>query len=141
MAFNHPEIWSFASKWYRFLDVHAPLLSFKDLITDDAEFVFPEITVKGFDGYAGWYNKVVDIFFDEEHTLKVADIESESSDQCQVHVVVNWHASIWTPPAPLSTRLMMDADQTWIVKRTDSGLKVSKYVVNGMTYEAGSCKL
>jgi len=141
MAFSHPELWTFASTWYRYLDVHAPLESFRSLITEDAEFVFPEITVKGFAGYQGWYDKVVTIFFDEQHTLRVADIESETDSECVAHVVVNWHASIWTPPAPLSTRLMMDADQTWTVRRTDQGLKVSKYVVNGMTYEPGSCKL
>ena len=141
MAFTHPELWAFASTWYRYLDVHAPLESFRDLITEDAEFVFPEVTVKGFSGYQGWYDTVVGIFFDEQHTLKIADIQSESGDECVAHVVVNWHASIWTPPAPLSTRLMMDADQTWTVKRTSSGLKVAKYVVNSMAYEDGSCKL
>jgi len=141
MTFNHPEIWAFASSWYRFLDVHAPLQSFENLLTSDAEFVFPEITVKGFTGYADWYNKVISIFFDEQHTLKVADIQSETVNECIVHVVVNWHASVWTAPAPLSTRLMMDADQTWTIRREGNELKVARYVVNGMTYEEGSCKL
>lgn len=37
---------------------------------------------------------------------------------------------------------MMDADQTWELKRNVSGaLVVSRYVVNGMAYEDGSCKL
>jgi hypothetical protein len=141
MSISHPQLWAFASAWYRFLDVHAPLVSFKDLITEDAEFVFPEITVKGFSGYQGWYEKVIDIFFDEVHTLKTADIISTSGDECEAHVVVNWHASVWTPPAPVSTRLMMDADQTWTVRSTPQGLKIAKYVVNGMTYEPLSCKL
>ena len=141
MSFTHPELWAFASTWYRYLDVHAPLESFRSLITEDAEFVFPEVTVKGFSGYQGWYDTVVGIFFDEQHTLKIADIQNDSGQECTAHVIVNWHASIWTPPAPLSTRLMMDADQTWTVRRTDEGLKVAKYVVNNMTYEPGSCKL
>ena len=140
--FTHPEIWSFASNWYRFLDIHAPLDSFKSLLTDDVQLVFPEATVSGFDGYSGWYNNVINIFFDEEHTLKVADIVKQSSTVCEVHVVVNWHASIWSPPAACSTRLMMDADQTWELKRLPDGqLVVSKYIVNSMTYEPGSCKL
>lgn len=63
MPISHPQLWTFASTWYRFLDVHAPLVSFKNLITEDAEFVFPEITVTGFSGYQSWYEKVVDIFF------------------------------------------------------------------------------
>jgi len=55
---------------------------------------------------------------------------------------VNWHASIWNAPEARSIRLMMDADQTWQVRRqADGSLAVSKYVVNFMTYEPGSCKL
>ena len=140
--FTHPELWSFASNWYRFLDIHAPLDSFKPLITDDVQLVFPEATVSGFEGYSGWYNNVINIFFDEEHTLKVSDIVKQSDSVCEVHVVVNWHASIWNAPAACSTRLMMDADQTWEIKRlSDGNLAVSKYIVNFMTYEPGSCKL
>ena len=140
--FTHPELWSFAANWYRFLDIHAPLDSFKPLLTDDVQLVFPEATVSGFEGYSGWYNNVINIFFDEVHTLKVADIVKQSDSVCEVHVVVNWHASIWDAPAARSTRLMMDADQTWEVKRLSNGnLAVSKYMVNFMTYESGSCKL
>ncbi|MCP9927036.1 hypothetical protein [Cyanobium sp. CH-040] len=139
--FTHPEIWSFASAWYQLLDIHAPLECFRPLLTDDVQLVFPEATVTGFDGYAEWYNKVVNIFFDEVHTLKVADIESVDDDECTVHVVVNWQASVWDPPAATSTRLMMDADQTWRIRRLDDRLVVVQYVVNGMTYMPGSCKL
>lgn len=139
--FTHPEIWAFATAWYQLLDIHAPLDSFRPLLTEDVKLVFPEATVQGFAGYSDWYNKVISIFFDEEHTLKVADITSSSDDECTVHVIVNWKASIWNAPAARSTRLMMDADQTWIVKRLDGSLCVSEYVVNGMAYEPGSCKL
>ena len=140
--FTHPEIWSFASNWYRYLDVHAPLESFRPLLTEDVQLFFPEATVTGFEGYSGWYNKVINIFFDEEHTLRVADITSQSDLSAEVHVVVNWHASVWNAPDARSTRLMMDADQTWEVKRISDGqLAVSKYIVNYMTYEPGSCRL
>jgi hypothetical protein len=139
--FSHPEIWSFASQWYQLLDIHAPLESYKILTTEDVEFVFPEVTVKGFDGYTKWYNTVIGLFFDEEHTLKVADIVEQNDDQCTVHVVVNWHASIWQAPAATSTRLMMDADQTWEICRKDGVIKIARYIVNFMTYEPGSCKL
>ena len=96
----------------------------------------------GFEGYSGWYNNVINIFFDEEHTLKVADITNQDEFGCEAHVIVNWHASIWNAPEARSIRLMMDADQTWQVRRQPDGtLAVSKYVVNFMTYEPGSCKL
>jgi len=139
--FSHPEIWAFATAWYQLLDIHAPLECYRPLLTEDVQLVFPEATVHGFEGYSGWYDKVVSIFFDEVHTLKVADIESINGDECVVHVVVNWKVSVWNAPAARSTRLMMDADQTWLVKRVNGTLKVAKYVVNGMTYEPGSCKL
>ena len=139
--FTHPEIWAFASAWYQLLDIHAPLICFKPLLTDDVKLVFPEATVEGFTGYGNWYDKVVSIFFDEVHTLKVADIIEQCDDHCIVHVVVNWKASVWNPPQATSTRLMMDADQTWKVSRVDEGLKVSEYIVNHMNYEPGSCKL
>ena len=139
---SHPELWAFASHWYRLLDVHAPLESFRPLLSEDVQLVFPEATVTGFEGYSDWYNRVITIFFDEQHTLKVADIIADNGDNWSAHVVVNWKASIWTPPASSSTRLMMDADQTWDLKRNASGaLVVSRYVVNGMAYEPGSCKL
>lgn len=139
--FTHPQIWSFASRWYQMLDIHAPLDGYRDLMTDDVQFVFPEVTVQGFPGYTGWYNTVINLFFDEVHTLKVADIESQSGNKASVHVIVNWKASVWTPPAATSTRLMMDADQTWEVVETDGKIRIAKYVVNGMNYEPGSCKL
>ena len=101
--FTHPELWFFAANWYRLLDIHAPLDSFRPLLTDDVQLVFPEATVTGFEGYTGWYNNVVKIFFDEEHTLKVADITKQSDDACEAHVVVNWHASIWNAPEARST--------------------------------------
>lgn len=139
--FTHPEIWSFATQWYQLLDIHAPLESYKILTTEDVEFVFPEVTVKGFDGYTKWYNTVIGLFFDEQHTLKVADIVEQNGDRCTAHVIVNWHASIWQAPAASSTRLMMDADQTWEIYREDGIIKIARYIVNGMTYEPGSCKL
>ena len=138
---THPELWSFATTWYRYLDVHAPLESFRALMTEDVEFVFPEATVKGFEGYTGWYNTVVGIFFDEVHTLKVADIQAQSDSKATAKVIVNWQASTWQAPNASSTRYKMDADQTWDIVTTDSGLQIARYVVNRMDYEAGSCKL
>ena len=60
--FTHPEIWAFATNWYLLLDIHAPLESFKPLLTNDVDLVFPEANLKGFEGYSSWYNKVIEIF-------------------------------------------------------------------------------
>jgi hypothetical protein len=139
--FTHPEIWAFASAWYQLLDIHAPLDSFKPLLSENVKLVFPEATVEGFSGYSDWYQKVISIFFDEVHTLKVADILEQSGDNCTVHVIVNWKASVWNAPQATSTRLMMDADQTWNISRVNGSLQVTEYIVNHMNYEPGSCKL
>ena len=139
--FTNTEIWEFATKWYQFLDVHVPVESFRDLITEDAEFVFPEATVNGFDGYAQWYNKVIGIFFDEQHTLKKADIKSQNGNKATLDVLVNWQASVWNPPNASSNRLAMDAVQTWDVVKKDSQILVAKYVVHEMNYEPDTCKL
>jgi len=140
--FTHPEIWSFASNWYRLLDIHAPIDSYKNLLTEDVKLIFPEANLEGFSGYSQWYKNVTNLFFDEQHTLKTADIVKEEDNECQLHVVVNWHASIWTPPASHSSRLKMDADQTWkIIKQSNGDLAVSEYIVNELIYEEGSCKL
>ena len=140
--FTHPEIWSFASNWYRLLDIHAPIDSYKNLLTDDVKLIFPEATLQGFSGYSEWYKNVTNLFFDEQHTLKTADIVKQEDNECELHVVVNWHASVWTPPASHSARLKMDADQTWKVKKLSNGdLAVSEYIVNELIYEDGSCKL
>ncbi len=139
--FTHPEIWAFASAWYQLLDIHAPLDSFEPLLSGNVKLVFPEATVEGFSGYSDWYQKVISIFFDEVHTLKVADIIEQSADHCTVHVVVNWKASVWNAPQATSTRLMMDADQTWKISRVNGSLQVTEYIVNHMNYEPGSCKL
>ncbi len=140
--FTHPEIWSFASNWYRLLDIHAPIDSYKNLLTEDVKLIFPEATLQGFSGYSEWYKNVTNLFFDEQHTLKKADIVKQEDNECELHVVVNWHASVWTPPASHSARLKMDADQTWKVKKLSNGdLAVSEYIVNELIYEDGSCKL
>jgi len=138
---THPDVWFFATNWYRLLDIHAPLDSYRTLMSDDVKLIFPEATVTGFEGYKGWYDKVVSIFFDEQHTLKTADIISQDADSATVHVVVNWHASIWHSPEARSVRLMMDADQTWKVKKDSDGLVIAEYIVNEMIYEPLSCKL
>jgi hypothetical protein len=65
----------------------------------------------------------------------------QSENKATAHVIVNWQASTWQAPNASSTRYKMDADQTWEIVKTDSGLQIARYVVNKMDYEAGSCKL
>jgi hypothetical protein len=139
---NDHEVREFAQAWYRKLDIHEPLDNYRPLLTEDVEFVFPEAKVKGWDGYKGWYEKVINIFFDEVHTVKETRAKIEG-EKAEVKVVVRWEASVWKPPAAKSERIVLDAYQTWIVKRhpKTGKLAIAKYVVDELKYAPGSAKL
>lgn len=138
------EVQEFAAAWYRKLDVHEPLENYIPLLAEDGvKMVFPEATVEGFEGFKGWYERVITIFFDEVHTVKEAKIISVDGENATVKVVVKWEASIWKPPAPYSERIILDAYQTWIVKRSPKTQKpvILTYIVDSLEYAEGSAKL
>jgi hypothetical protein len=131
-----------AKVWYRKLDVHAPQEELLPLIIDQGlEMVFPESTVYGHEGFLGWYQRVIGIFFDEIHTVKVVDPDI-NGDTASVKVVVQWEASVWNAPEPYSKRISCDAYQTWEVKSDGAGgVLVTKYVVDDIKYHEGSATL
>jgi hypothetical protein len=136
------EIKEMAAAWYRKLDVHAPMVEVLPMLAEDAQMKFPEATLKGLADFEGWYQRVIRIFFDEVHTVKEvkSTINGETAD---VHVVVEWHASVWNPPADKSARIKLDADQTWVVKRSGKTGQpvIAVYTVNSLNYHPGSAKL
>lgn len=139
---NEAAVKALAQKWYRLLDVHAPMVDVLPLLADQPEMVFPEVTLNTLAGFEGWFQRVIRIFFDEVHTLKVCDV-TICGDEARVKIVVEWQASVWNPPEAASKRIKLDADQDWTVRvspRTGE-LVVSRYVVNGLTYHPGSAKL
>lgn len=140
---NQTELQSFAEEWYRKLDVHAPLAEFVPLLADRGlEMVFPEATVTGFEGFKGWYERVIGVFFDEVHTVKLVELV-EAGDIAEVKVVVKWEASVWNAPEPRSSRIVLDAYQTWLVQRSPESQKpvVLRYTVDSLDYAEGSAKL
>lgn len=137
------ELEEFAKAWYKKLDVHDPLAEYEPLLTEDVELRFPEATVKGFAGYSDWYNKVINIFFDEVHTVKEVKIVDSKPEETVIKVVVKWEASVWKPPAANSERIVLDALQTWTVKRSPATQKpaVAIYIVDELKYYPGSATL
>jgi hypothetical protein len=137
------ELEEFAADWYKKLDVHDPVDEYAPLLAEDVELRFPEATVKGFEGYSGWYDRVINIFFDEVHTVKEVKIISSTPEKTDIKVVVKWEASVWKPPAPYSERIVLDAYQTWIVKRSPATQKpvISVYIVDELKYYEGSATL
>lgn len=136
------EIHDFAVAWYRKLDTHDPLVELLPLLADSGlEMRFPEGTVYGRAGFEGWYERVIRIFFDEEHTVKETSIV-EPGDRMRVKVVVNWQAKAWEPPAPKSKWLGFDAYQTWVVERSAAGEPVIlTYIVDELRPMPGSGSL
>jgi hypothetical protein len=131
-----------ATQWYHLLDVHAPMVDVLPLLSDTPEMVFPEVTFTTLAGFEGWFQRVIRIFFDEVHQLKVCDV-TIAGDEARVKVIVEWKASVWNPPAAASKRIHLDADQDWVVRvspRTGQ-LVITRYVVNGLTYHPGSAQL
>jgi len=131
-----------AKIWYRKLDVHAPKEELTALVIDEGlEMVFPEATVYGWEGFLGWYDAVINIFFDEEHTVKSV-VPEITGDTATVKVVVEWKASLWKKPAANSERIECDAYQTWEVKSDGKGgALVTKYIVDEIKYHEGSATL
>jgi len=132
-ALTAEEISDLADRWYRALDVHAPVEELLPMLLDEGnEMLWPEGPTRGHEEFKGWYEKVTRRFFDEVHTVKSVE-PSIDGDRAEVKVVVNWQASVWEPPSPKSKLLHMDAYQTWeVVRDPGSGKAVIKrYAVDG----------
>ncbi len=131
--------------WYRALDVHKPMVDVLPFVSDgELEMVFPEATLRSLAEFEGWYQGVIRIFFDEVHTMQELNITlSPDKSRADIKLVVLWEASRWKPPAAKSERLIMDAYQTWVVKRSPTSGKpvVTKYVVDELKLRAGSAPL
>lgn len=131
--------------WYKALDVHEPQVEVQQYVSEgELEMVFPEATLTSLAEFESWYQTVIRIFFDEVHTMQELNVElSADGSQADVKLVVYWAASRWSPPAAKSERLMMDAYQTWVVKRSPASRKpvITKYVVDELKLREGSVPL
>jgi hypothetical protein len=130
------------ARWYRALDRHDELAKVLPYLADEGlEMRFPETTVRGHAGFAGWYETVMGKFFDEEHTVKNVDIELHCPNNAVAGVLVNWQAKVWSPPAPRSSWLGFDAYQTWDITVQDGRPVVQTYSVDFFDPMPGSTLL
>jgi ketosteroid isomerase-like protein len=133
-ALTKEKIVDLADRWYRALDVHAPVEELHAMMTDEGnDMEWPELPTHGHAEFTVWYEKVTRRFFDEVHTIKsVEPTIDDGGQRADVKVVVNWKASVWEPPAPTSITLHMDAFQTWEVVRDPATGKalINHYVVD-----------
>lgn len=140
---TEPEVQEFVMDWYQKLDVHAPPEAFRPLIDDGFEIIAPDFKGKGWEGFQAWYERAIRLFFDEVHTIKEVNPKSLDDEKMEVKVVVRWEASRWEAPKAKSDRIIMDAYQTWLVKRSPQTGKpmIVTYLIDRVEYAAGSAQL
>lgn len=139
------EVTAMVNDWYMQLDVHAPMVNILPLLSEgELRMVFPEATLTSMPEFESWYQRVIRTFFDEVHTMKELNVAiNADGSQADIKLCVYWEASVWTPPDRFSKRLMMDAYQTWVVKRSATSGKpvVTSYVVDKLDPKPGSASL
>jgi hypothetical protein len=120
----------FAVAWFLALDQHVPVEQCYAMLADEGlRMDFPDGDIRDLDSFKIWYDRVTNLFFDENHTLQTADV-TVKGDRADVRVVVGWQASWFEPPAAKSKRVSMDATQDWTVQRSAKnpyGLEIVYY--------------
>ena len=137
------EVRAFVEDWYLVkLDQHVPPDVIAPMVMENVEFVLPETSYTGRDNFREWYDRIINTFFDEVHTITSLDITPQG-DRAEVKVVVNWQTKVWEKPAPKSKWLGFDAYQTWTMVRSPETGKpaIQKYVVDRVEPMAGSAPL
>ena len=136
----------FVAAWYQALDFHIPIEQVYPMLAESGLNVqFPDGDIKDFASFKVWYDRVTNLFFDENHYVQsvVADIKG---DEAVVDIVVGWQASWWEPPAAKAKRVSMDATQRWTVRtssRNSFGLEIVSYnaTVEPFKYAPGFARL
>lgn len=105
--------------WYRALDNHDPVEACNALLAEkDLVMKFPDGDIKDFASFKKWYDRVTNIFFDENHYVQAVEPKI-SGDSADLRVCVGWQASVWEPPSAKSKRVALDATQRWKVRRSN----------------------
>jgi hypothetical protein len=132
MALTLPEIQKFVAAWYLALDQHAPIQACYDMLADEGlRVIFPDGDITDKASFKKWYDRVTNLFFDENHNVVSVDAKI-NGDEATLDVVVAWQASWWEAPAAKSKRTSMDATQRWTVRRS----KKNEYGLEIVTYNA-----
>ncbi|MGD0003487.1 MAG: hypothetical protein ABSE06_04580 [Anaerolineaceae bacterium] len=140
------QIKSFVAAWYRALDFHVPLDEIYTLLADKGlNMQFPDGNMKDYASFKLWYDRVTNLFFDENHYVQTVNAKIDG-DQAVLDIVVGWQASWWEAPSAKSKRVSMDATQRWTVrssKKNAFGLEIVTYnaTVEPFKYAPGFARL
>jgi len=143
-ALTEEEIKNFAAAWYYVLDIHAPVEEAYRLLADkDLNMQFPDGDIRDFTTFKKWYDRVTNLFFDENHNVQ--SVKSNiNGTEADVEVVVGWQASWFPAPAAKSKRTSMNAIQRWKVRRSNRnsyGVEIVEYMVDRFEYAPGFAQL
>jgi hypothetical protein len=126
------QIKQFAAAWFQALDFHVSIEDAYALLADKGlNMQFPDGDIRDFASFKKWYDRVTNLFFDENHNVQTVEAKI-SGDEATVDIVVGWQASWWEAPAAKSKRVSMDATQRWTVRRSNK----NKYGLEIVTYNA-----
>jgi hypothetical protein len=147
---NHPlteaEIKTFVAAWYQALDFHVPFEQAWTMLADEGLNVqFPDGDIRDKASFKKWYDRVTNLFFDENHYVQSVQPKIDG-DTAVLDIVVGWQASWWEAPAAKSKRVSMDATQRWTVRRSAKnqyGLEIVTYnaTVEPFKYAPGFARL
>lgn len=145
-AITMDHVKKFAEAWFLALDQHVPLEQAYSFLADNGlNMQFPDGDIRNFDSFKLWYDRVTNLFFDENHNVQSVE-GTISGDRAQVRVVVGWQASWFEGPAAKNKRTSMDATQDWTVQRSTKnahGLEIVSYNATAapFTYAPGFARL
>ena len=140
------QVKQFAAAWFLALDQHVPIAQAYSLLADnDLHMEFPDGDIRDFNTFKQWYDRVTNLFFDENHTVQTVE-GTINGDRAEVRVVVGWQASWFEAPAAKSKRTSMNATQDWVVRRSTKnalGLEIVGYNAQAapFTYAPGFAQL
>jgi len=143
---SEENIKKFVAAWYYALDVHAPIEEISRFLADKGLNVqFPDGNITDMGSFKTWYDRVTNLFFDENHYVQTVDAKV-SGDQAELDIVVGWQASWFEAPAAKSKRTSMDATQRWTVRKSSKnayGLEIVTYnaTVEPFKYAPGFARL
>lgn len=143
---SEKQIRDFVAAWYQALDFHLPIEQVYPLLAAEGlKMSFPDGDISDPASFKTWYDRVTNLFFDENHFVNEVQIKPDG--ECYVlDIIVGWQASWWEAPAPKSKRVSMDATQRWIVRPTNRnpfGLEILFYnaTVEPFKYAPGYARL
>jgi hypothetical protein len=94
------EINTFAAAWYYALDIHAPVEDAYKLLADkDLNMDFPDGAIRDFATFKKWYDRVINLFFDENHNVQSVKSKINGAE-ADCDVVVGWQAAGSRLPPP-----------------------------------------